>query len=805
MRGARGAIAFAALILSAAPALAQAPAGGGREKPEGDTIAEIVIRGRSHRPEGEIRARMKTREGRALDTRVIEEDVKRLGREGIFARYEWDPGSRRLTLHLDERPPIRSISVTGVSVLTEDDVREALAIRTDDPLLDLAMLEVMREGVRRAYRRKGHRFADVRVTAEPQAGGVALLVKIHEGPATSIDEILFRGVHAVAEGELRDELTTETGSFFKGSKVLDDDTLALDAARVETAYRMRGFLDARATIAPLRYSDDLEEVTATIVVEEGPRYAVAAVSVEGAKAVPTPEILAEMDLAPGEAYDGRLVLGDRARALPGDIPRIQELYAKKGYPFARVEIEHRIPKAGTPAVDVIVHVDEGPKARVGRLDIYGNRVTREDVIRREIPLAPGDPLDMEELRKGYLRLYQTQLFKNIEPRFRETSDPEVRDVVLDVSEAETTGEFQFGGSYSQNAGFAGQILLTIRNFDLGNPSPWPWDLFVTPHWRGGGQTLRFVASAGSRSENYAVDFLEPWLFGTRNYLDLNTHIRSLQRPDHTVRREGATLTMGRNLSRVLSVRGLYTLEWIEHRNVEVGALPEVIALDEEGRELLSKAGLGAGLDFTQRDRAKVPYGGFELDAIAEYAGGPLGGRWNFWTLGTEVKIHQTLLGEDSEWRHIVTARARVDYGRAHSGDADVPYFERYFAGGWGTIRGFDFRDVGPRVNGDPVGGDFLVTGSVEYSIPLYRDSPYGAGLKWDLIRIVAFFDAAAIASDFQDYSSESWRTSIGFGFRLRIPGFPLEAPFALDFAWPLGRRAGDETEVISFNFDLRFS
>ncbi len=805
-------MALAVLALSAAPALAQAPptpapgaAGAAPAPREGDTIATIDIRGRAHRPEGEIRARMKTREGRPFVASDLEQDLKRLGRDGIFARYEWEPLARRLILHLDERPPIRSISVTGVSVLTEDDVREALSIRSDDPLLDPALLEVMREYVRRAYRRKGHRFADVRVTAEPTAGGVSLVVKIHEGPATSIDEILLRGVHAVPEGELRDELTTETGSFFKGSKVLDDETLALDVARVETAYRMRGFLDARATLAPLAYSDDLEEVTATIVVEEGPRYAVASVRVEGAKSVSIPEILAEMDLAPGEPYDGRLVLGDRSRALPGDVPRIQELYAKKGYPFARVEIEHRIPRAGTAAVDVIVHVDEGAKARVGRLDIYGNRVTREDVIRREIPLAPGDPLDMDQLRMGYLRLYQTQLFRNIEPRFRETADPEVRDVVLEVSEAESTGEFQFGGSYSQNAGFAGQILLTIRNFDLGNPSPWPWDLFVTPHWRGGGQTLRFVASAGSRSETYAVDFLEPYLFGTRNRLDLNAHTRSIERSDHTIRREGATLTIGRDLLRFLSVRGSYTLEWIEHRNVSVGALPELIALGEEGKELLSKAGLGAGLDFTQRDRAKVAYGGFELDGSFEYAGGALGGRWNFWTAGTEVKIHQTLLGEESEWRHIVTARARVDYGEAHSGDPDVPYFERYFAGGWGTIRGFDFRDVGPRVNGRPVGGDFLVTGSVEYSIPLYREAPFGGGFKWDLIRVVAFFDAAAIATDFKAYSSEAWRTSIGFGFRLRIPGFPLEAPFALDFAWPLGRRAGDDTEVISFNFDLRFS
>ena len=119
----------------------------------------------------------------------------------------------------------------------------------------------------------------------------------------------------------------------------------------------------------------------------------------------------------------------------------------------------------------------------------------------------------------------------------------------------------------------------------------------------------------------------------------------------------------------------------------------------------------------------------------------------------------------------------------------------------GFAVGFDYRDVGPRVNNRPVGGDILATGSLEYSIPLYRDT-LGGSQHVDVIRMVFFYDWGTLLPDWDSYQTQSWRMSWGFGFRLNPLGFPV--PFALDFGWVLKREPEDDTELISVTFDVRF-
>ncbi len=129
----------------------------------------------------------------------------------------------------------------------------------------------------------------------------------------------------------------------------------------------------------------------------------------------------------------------------------------------------------------------------------------------------------------------------------------------------------------------------------------------------------------------------------------------------------------------------------------------------------------------------------------------------------------------------------------HSPSKNVPIFERFFAGGSSSIRGFRFRTVGPKENGDPIGGEFMVLGTVEYGIPLFKD----------MLRAVIFTDIANVVPEVNSKIFRDIRLSVGFGVRLKVPFFG-PVPFAFDFGFPILKEDDDEKQVFSFSLGKPF-
>lgn len=746
----------------------------------------------------DLLALMKTRPGRPLNRTLFEDDVVELGRKGFFVRGETlEAGT--LTLAIEERPTIRQITVDGTEEVKEADVRLALLLSTGDPLIDEVLLERARTGVESLYRTKGFRFARVTVDLSRVGRGVKLAVVIDEGPRTEIAAIEFTGAHGIDAADLEDIMQTKASGWIKAG-YLDHQQLDADIARLQRHYREQGWRDAQVTLAELRYSGDGTAVTIRVQIEEGPRYRVTGVRIEGNAAIPTAELRELVELPVGKPLDARYIFGSPVDGITGDIERLRAVYQEDGFYNVGIQPETRVPDPSRREIVVLYRITEGERTKIGRVDIEGNRITREDVIRRYLPFRPGERIRTEALRAGMLQLHQTQYFAAVEPDLRPSARPGYTDVVFRVKEADTVGNFNFGGALSQSSGFQATASITINNFDIGQWS-WPWNLFVSPHFRGGGQRLQAQVAFGRRESNYSLSFNEPYLFGTRNSLSLTGQFSTQSEIDYDVRREGAGFTLGRRLMPWLTGRIGATGEFVRVDEVGLFAPPELLALQAEGREPLVKLRASLDFDWAERDAARLPYRGLEMSLGAEWAHKAIGSNWSFYALHFEPKFHWTFFGEASEWRHVITLRAALDYAEPLDGEPQVPFFERYFAGGWGTIRGFDRRDVGPRVNNRPVGGEFLVAGSLEYGFPLWRDN-LGTPQHRDIVRMVWFYDFAAIDSTFKDYSSDDWRSSLGFGFRLSVPGFPF--PFALDFGWPLKIEDGDDKQLISFTFDVRF-
>ncbi len=361
--------------------------------------------------------------------------------------------------------------------------------------------------------------------------------------------------------------------------------------------------------------------------------------------------------------------------------------------------------------------------------------------------------------------------------FSPLNDPAVDlDVVL--SEAQT-GRLMLGVAVNSDAGLVGQILLDEQNFDW---SRWPtsWDDFLSGRaWRGGGQRFRVEAAPGTEVQRYLVSFTEPYLMDTPVSLGLSGSFFDRRYEDWDEQRLGGRVTLGyqwveNDLSAFLSYRG----ESIKISN------PSTTTVDELNEVIGTNAlhGFKVGITNDTRDSTFLATQGhflqLELEQVIgsfEYPRAILEGRQYF------------LLNErpDHTGRHVLTASTRLGF----TGN-DTPIYDRFFAGGYSTLRGFDFRGASPVEDGVQIGGDFLWVNTLEYLFPITAD---------DMIHGVAFVDFGTVE---ENVEIEDFRAAPGFGLRITVPAMG-PAPIALDFAFPVASADFDDEQVFSFNIGLQ--
>jgi outer membrane protein insertion porin family len=355
-------------------------------------------------------------------------------------------------------------------------------------------------------------------------------------------------------------------------------------------------------------------------------------------------------------------------------------------------------------------------------------------------------------------------------------DPAVDlDVVL--SEAQT-GRLMLGVAVNSDAGLVGQILLDEMNFDW-TRFPTSWDDFVSGRaWRGGGQRFRLEAAPGTEVQRYLVSFQEPYLWDTPISLGLSGSFFDRRYIDWDEQRLGGRVSLGyqwteNDLSAAVSYRG----ENVNIRNIST-PIPELEEV--EGDNALHGFKLTVAND--TRDSAFLATQGHYIELSFEQ----VIGSFSYPRAILDARQYFLLKERpDHSGRHVLTLSSRVGV----TGD-DTPIYENFFAGGYSTLRGFDFRGASPVKNGVQVGGEFMWVNTVEYLFPLTAD---------DMIHGVAFVDFGTVE---EDVEIEDFRVAPGFGLRITVPAMG-PAPIALDFAFPIASADFDDEQVFSFNIGLQ--
>ncbi len=603
------------------------------------------------------------------------------------------------------------------------------------------------------------------------------------------------------ERDIRDYL-------FEGATVYDHDTLAglfgwkpfwnpmgwfqdypvtdekLDDARavVNGHYVDAGYLDAVVEKPVIRPIGDVDEGRCDVVfpVTEGPLYSVGDITVEGATTYPTESLLqAARDVLKRRGTVATAATLEEIRTA------LTDYYGSRGYVDTYADMRVRGRADGTPTVDLDFTLTEGERVTIGRIDIRGNTITQDKVIRRELVIQPGEPYDVRLVKRSESRLQNLNYFlpkeeSGVTSYTVKTAEPGVRDLVFNVREKET-GKYGLGVGVSSIDSVFVFASAEQNNFDLFNPSN---------GFRGGGQRARVGVEIGNRRQTAEASWTQPWLFDMPLSFGIDAY-RKLRWYDHYDQyNTGAAFTLAWKPVPIpmpwgdiqLDRIGLrYTLEKVSYDEPSTALYyyhgqPFSFATQEDG--------VNSKLRFfwseNHRNQPFFTTGGWESDVYAEI--GVLG----------DAKDYGFGFSASKWWNpwgdHVVMGRFRFDTIEAYSGD--VPMFDRFFIGGGRTIRGFEFRDGGPKAyanrngTGDhvAVGGQTLWCGTLEYGVPLIGP-----------LRAVAFTDFGAVGEDFFDLGGE-FLMSVGLGLRLDLPNFPIR----LDFAKPIVNDDDTEEEVFTF-------
>ncbi len=782
------------LVLMLVSMLAVLAGGYGRagdEPARAKIVKQIIVSGCVTLTPRQIKYKMGTREGKPLDPKILAADFKRLSEMeevgDIQIKEEQVKGGVRILVILREKGLIRRIVFRGNRQVRRKKLKSLIKSKVG-ARYDPGQVNRDRRAIEDWYHEEFYYFAKVTTRSEPFEDGQSLVFEVEEGGRMYVQDIIFRGNKHFTKKQLLKFMETRPSTFFTRGRY-SRRTFDKDLARLAMLYKKDGYLDVKVIERPFEITSNVpgsrwqrRDAYIHIDIEEGECYRVGRVEFEGNKLVKTEDLVAVIKTTPGEIYSPFTV--------QEDAKKVRDIYGK--YPssryFTKVFGEPVVTPSG-PVMDVVFHIQEGEEVIVEDVQIVGREKTRDHVIRREIEQLPGEKIDSVKINDTKRNLRNLAYFKDVKVDVKKGSAPNRARVVVDVKEA-PTGKLQLGAGISSRESFIGSVELGQRNFD---PKAWPksWkDFFLGKAFCGAGQHFNAVVSAGSRSQNLRFDWLEPWLFDRPVSLGFGGYYRNWAYDRYDEERKGGYLKIGRRLwNKHLFGSITYKLEQVNITDLD-SLVSDQIRM-EEGRNWLSR--MAFNLTFDTRDSRFDPSQGLYLAGTQEFAGTILGGTKDFWKASGAGQLYHTFFRDKRKRPWVLGLRADISAVEAFDSDEHVPIYEKMFAGGIGSIRGFPFHSVAPRdALGDEIGGELKTTMSAEVFVPLYEN----------IIRISAFYDAGTVWKELNEHGDSDWRSSTGFGLHVKTPLGPM--PIRLYFIHVIDDVQGDDHQRFQFTFGTNF-
>ena len=749
-----------------------------------DEISTVVFQQNSEYKFDEdiLRANVQSRRGGVYSERAVNEDIKRLHAMGVFADVVSETrtlsnGKKEIIFKLVPKPIVSEIKFDGNKKYTEKRLREEIRLSSKVPLND-AVLRTSVDSLRKFYRSKGLNDAVIEPVFEKiDEHHIRVLFKIKENLRVRVGNVLFRtadGKNATVykQSELRD-VVANRHSFLSHPwfgwifdyGLLDREELNRDKIRLRDFYWKKGFLDFRVLEIQLTEDPKNPEIMHVVyVVEEGKPYKVSKVSFLGTKRFSEAELLALVPLKAGQTFSS-----DTEQTSQN---LVDHKYSRLGYADFNIRAKH-YPNYKTHNVDIQFEVKEGQLYRINDIFISGNRWTKDRVIRRELPIMPGDPVDKNMVKLSRDRLMGMGYFNSVEAvSIRSENGPaNTKDIDIKVDEKRFL-DARVGATWSDTDSLAGMIELSHNNMDILDPKN---------YFTGGGQRMRLLGVAGLERYNLELDFTEPWLFGIPLRWDVSGYVRNVWYDDWQERRIGVTTSLTKRIfDDFTSISGGYTFEQVRVHGMDRWMSP--IFQDAVGNDFVGRFHLTLTRD--TRNSAMNPTKGYSISGLASMTSQIFGASNNYARLELTGTYHYPFF---RDW-FVFSVGGKMGFLSTLKKNEQVPLYERYFLGGGDSVRGFPYRSIGPEdYNDDNYGGQSMYILTAELSHPIYS-----------IVRGAAFVDLGDAGSRRFQFSSVNM--GIGYGLRIKLPS--VAAPLRLDLAYPVVNNQDGVKSRLRFHFNI---
>ncbi len=737
-------------------------------------VKDIRVEGIQRTEAGTVFSYLPVKVGDTMTDDKASQAVKTLFSTGFFKDVRLEIEGGVLVVFVEERPAIASVDFVGMKAFEKDQIIKGLREigLAESRIFDRALVDKAEQELKRQYLTRGYYAASVTTTVTPlERNRVGISFKVDEGEIARIKQIGIIGAGDIPEKELLDLFVLRTPNWltwYTKNDQYSKQKLSGDLENLRSYYLNRGYLEFNIDSTQVSISPDKLDIYLTVNITEGEKYTVSSVKLAGELLLPEEELKKLVSLKPGESFS--------REKLTETTKQISERLGNDGYAFANVNAAPELDKIKHQAAFTIF-IDPGRRVYVRQINVTGNTRTRDEVIRRELRQLESSWYDGEKINKSRTRVDRLGYFDEVTvetPAVPGTTDQV--DLNMNVKER-PTGNITLGAGFSSAEKFVLSGSVQQQN------------LF------GSGKTVGIQINTSNINKVYSLSYTDPYytIDGISRGFDF------YQRKTNT-----STLAVGAYGSSSIGGGIRYGLPIAEDDYVSLGLSIDSTKLtldptsplryleyvNQFGASNTTLLGTAGWLKETIDSRL-YPTKGHSNRLVGELAlpGGSL--RYYRATFQHQNFTSLPMISRGTT----LMLNGELGYANGYSG-RELPFFKNYYAGGIGSVRGYDSGALGPTdpVSGERLGGNSRLVGNAELLFPLP-----GSGQDKSM-RVGVFVDGGQVWGTGTKISLSDLRYSAGISLSWSSPVGPLR----FSFANPLNKKPDDKIQRLQFQLGSTF-
>lgn len=737
-------------------------------------IADIEIRGLSRINESTVLSYLPINKGEEFDTARTSYVIHELYNTGFFAAIDLLRDGDKIIVQVTERPAITDVKFDGNEDVDDDQLKEALKKIgiVAGRVYHRSMIDTLEQNLQQVYFSHGKYGVKIKTDIEElDKNRVKININISEGLPALIKQINIVGNTVFTDEQLVEDFSLEeetvSGGFHFEGDQYSRPVLTGDLEKLKSYYQDRGYINFSIESTQVSISPDKKDIYITVNVQEGDKYTVESVTLTGDFVFPEDDFRKLIALKAGDVFSQRGMVNGKTA--------ISQMLGDAGYAFSRVDAASE-PDDEKKTVKLTYVIQPGKKAYVRSITFSGNNKTHDDVLRREMRLFEGGELNVTAMNRSKIRLQRLAFIERVE--MKNTPVPGTNDQVdLDIQVDE-----RLSGSFNISAGYS-QVEDLIFGLSLSQDN-----LFGT------GQRLTATINTSKTNTVYSIIHTDPYYTedGISRTFELNYRQRDASQElisNYLIDTAKLGVRYGVPISEYDYFNFGFGVETADVTLADTGVPQEIVDYIATNGDYFENLGINLSYSHDTRNRTVFATGGL-IHSISMETTLPESDL-TYYKVSLSSKLFFDLGSENT-----LMFRINLGYGAGYGDTEELPFFERYFAGGLRSVRGYATNSLGPydAVSDDVVGGDMSVIAGLEWIFPVpFMEKPPSS------VRMSLFYDAGNVFNSADTTWEDSFSQlydSVGISYVWLAPIGPLR------FSWATALSNEDFLEKEKFQFSI---